>query len=114
MPPGSYSIVVREHVDPGQNTVASPDAMPERPTASPTFPVTSMMSQNPFADRENVSVNTMGNLVYYISISYTMIPRAPVPAGRSVRRRPDEGRNMRPAGGGAGAGGLHARGEAGK
>jgi len=24
-----------------------------------------MMSQNPFVDRENVSVNTMGILVYY-------------------------------------------------
>src|SRR4030067_446245 len=107
MTPGSYSIVVREHVDPGQNTVASPAAMPERPTAAPTFPVTSMMSQNPFADRENVSVNTMANLVYYISIPYTMIPRAPVPAGRSIRRCPDEGRKMGPAGRGAGGGGRH-------
>src|SRR4030067_1079751 len=100
MTPGSYSIVVREHVDPGQNTVASPDAMPERPTASPTFPVTSMMSQNPFADRENVSVNTMGNLVYYISISYTMIPRAPVPAGPCRRTCPGARRHTRPALGG--------------
>jgi hypothetical protein len=66
MTPGSYSIVVMEHVEPGQNAVTDPFAIPERPAAEATFPVMSMMSQNPFADRENVSVNTMGILVYYL------------------------------------------------